>query len=124
MPSEPELTLKLEPQELASTVEALHDAIIRRLSWSVLAQYKEWRRLPIADLQTILDSMVSSYGKGLMAFNTAGFKKNADYVSTFSLPEEMWDLLHAVTMAKSWDDIPFHDRHDGKSCGICYKMEG
>jgi hypothetical protein len=116
-----EIGLHLEPQELASVVEALHDAILRRLSWSVLEVHKGWRELPIRHAQTIIDASVSAYVKGMMMFTSANFDKNPDYRVEFSFPDKVWDTLTEFTQAKSWNDVPFHGTH-GDRCPVCRKF--
>ena len=115
--------MPLDPQELASTVEALHDAVLRRLSWSVLKDFEHsWRdNLPLKDAQIIIDSLVSSYVKGMMAFTENDFKKSAEYMKTFSMPEEIWDLLASVTTAETWENVPFHPHHES-GCPACDKF--
>lgn len=115
--------LPLDPHELASTVEALHDAVLRRLSWSVLRDFKEtWRdNLSLEDAQTIIDTLVSSYAKGMMAFKETDFEKAPDYDRMFSMPEEVWDLLAVFTKAETWSDVPFHEDHD-TDCPVCDKF--
>jgi len=117
------IQLPLNPHELASTVEALHDAVLRRLSWSVLKDFeKTWRdNLSLEDAQTIIDSLVSSYAKGMMAFKESDFDKAPAYDKMFSMPDEIWDLLAVFTGAKSWDEVPFHDDHD-TGCPVCDKF--
>lgn len=112
----------LDPQELASTVEALHDAILRRLSWSVYEEHEAWRNLPLENVQVILDSMVSAYGKGMMAFGEGAFKKSQDYGDHFSMPEVIWDMLAKLSYAETWDDVPFHTKHDPDECEACKKI--
>lgn len=115
--------MPLTPQELASTVEALHDAVLRRLSWSVLKDFEgSWRdNLTLEDAQTILDSMVAAYAKGMMAFTEGTFRKSADYLTMFTFPDEIWDLLAEVTKAKTWDEVPFHEERT--DCPACEKFK-
>lgn len=115
--------MPLNPHELASTVEALHDAVLRRLSWSVLKDFeKSWRDLiSLKDAKTIIDSLVSSYGKSMMTFKEADFLKSPDYDSMFSMPDEVWDLLASLTTAETWDEVPFHTEHN-EGCPVCDKF--
>ena len=120
MPSEADqVTIRLSSHELASTVEALHDAIIRRLSWSVLEDFKDWRNLDLKIVQTILDTLVSAYGICMMDFDSGKFEKDPMYREQFSLPDETWHWLGLITLAETWDDVPFHPEDD---CPMCQKV--
>lgn len=116
--------MPLSPQELASTVEALHDAVLRRLSWSVFKDFEDsWRdMLSLDNAQTIIDTLVSSYVKGMMAFQEASFDKSPTYIDMFSMPDEIWDLLAGITTATEWDEVPYHKRHT-TGCVACEKFK-
>ena len=115
--------MPLNPNELASTVEALHDAVLRRLSWSVLKDFEgSWRnQLSLDDAQTIINTLVSSYAKGMMAFQEGDFTKAPNYTDMFSMPDEIWDLLAEFTKATSWNEVAFHQDHT-HGCPICDKF--
>ena len=55
---------------------------------------------------------MSSYVKGMMAFQESDFTKAPDFDRMFSMPEEIWDMLAVFTKAATWDDVPFHDDHE------------
>jgi hypothetical protein len=118
MPSEADqVEIRLTPHELASTVEALHDAILRRLSWSVLEEFKGWRNLDLKVVQTVINTEVSAYGKCMMDFDAGKFEKDPMYREQFSIPGEAWDWITAITLAEEWSDVPFHPEDDCPMCG-------
>lgn len=119
--------LKLSPAQLAGVIEALHDAVLRRVRWSTVpnSDYQTWRTLPLTTVQTVVDNMVSAYVESLMVFQEADFAKSESFADRFTLQSEVFDLLAAITAAETWDDVPTHDIHrisDG--CPICGAISG
>lgn len=117
-----ELKLQLTPSELTSVIEGLHDAILRRLRWSAIEHpsYGTWRSLDIETVQTVIDTLVSSYTKAMMLYREGDFPKVSAFESKFLLHEDVWEMLSVVTIADSWDDIPYHDIHlIEDNCPIC-----
>jgi hypothetical protein len=53
-------TLTITVAELASTIEALHDAILRRMKWCTSSEYTHWRNLQLDTVQSVVDSLVSA----------------------------------------------------------------
>lgn len=120
------IKLELEPQEVASIIEALHDGILRRLAWTTSTSQKQWRGLPILTVQLVMDSMLSSYAKAVMSFReTEDIQKDERFEGAFSFNEEVWDMLDQITKAKTWDDVELHPFHSEKGeCAACDNIYG
>ena len=114
--------LKVSMEEAAFLVEALHDAIIRRIHWSISPDFDEWRKgVPIEIIQGVINSMVGMYGVSLQALKEKSELPDS-YVASMSFQPMFWDLINDVTLAKEWHDLPFHNPHEN-SCVICQTIE-
>ena len=112
--------LILTPGQLAATVEALHDAVLRRIGWSI-SHDVSWRRLDLVIAQEIVNLLISSYTTAMMLYREEDFLKHPAFEKEFSFPDEVWELLAVFTTAESWDEVPHHDSH-GQGCTLCEKI--
>jgi len=119
--------LTLGPAELAATIEALHDAILRRVRWTTVEhdQFQTWRSLELETVQAVLDNLVSAYTKAIMLYRESDFAKSQSFESTFLLKPEVWELLNDVTVATTWTDVPTHPVHSyADRCPVCGSIAG
>jgi hypothetical protein len=129
-PSSGLVSLKLRPSELAGVIEALHDGVLRRLRWSTVdaPEFQTWRKQNIELVQIVLDTMIAAYTKAVMTFREEREKEQGfatEFEDEFSFPDEVWDLLTAITTATSWDEVPIHPIHMPKEkCTICGTISG
>ncbi len=114
--------LILTPVQLTATIEALHDAVLRRIGWSVSPSQTAWRdKLTIEVAQEVINNLISSYTTAMMVYGEEDFAKLDEFVEAFEFSPEIWDLLATFTKATSWDEVPFHAWHqDG--CTLCEKL--
>ncbi len=112
--------LILTPAELAATVEALHDAVLRRIGWSISHEVS-WRSLDLVIAQEVVNLLIASYTKAMMLYREEDFGKFAEFEGHFSFSQEIWDLLAEFTKASDWSDIPIHQFH-GQGCSLCEKI--
>jgi hypothetical protein len=113
--------LTLTPQELTSTIEALHDGLLRRTRWATSPDFLHWRNLDIGIAQIVIDSMTSSYTKAMMVYRETDMAKLPEYEEAFLLPDDVFDMLAEITKATSWDQVPYHRFHKS-GCNFCDKM--
>ena len=118
--SEPKL-LNLSVAELASLIEALHDAILRRLRWCVSPDFQHWRNLEIETVQAVMNSLVSTYTKAMMVWGESDFYKSKMFEDTFTMSDEIWDLLADITKATDWNGVPYHENHL-RDCDFCFEI--
>ena len=124
------ITLELRPSEIAGVIECLHDGILRRLRWSTIEHpgFASWRSQDIAIVQLVLDSMLAAYSKAVMTFREVREKavgEATEFEVEFSFPDEVWDLLTAITTADSWNEVPTHEVHGAKeNCTVCGAING
>ena len=116
--SEERIDLILESGELTATIEALHDAILRRIRWSVSPQFTTWRRLDIRTAQLVINAMISAYTKAMMTYRDSDIAKHEQFEERFIFSTEIFDLLNDFTVAERWEDLPFHEDHED-GCAIC-----
>ncbi len=112
--------LVLTPGQLAATVEALHDAVLARIGWSI-SHDVSWRRLELPIAQEIVNLLISAYTTAMMLYREEDFAKHPAFEVEFSFSDEVWELLAVFTKAKSWDEVPFHEFH-GQGCAVCEKI--
>lgn len=112
--------LILLPGELAATVEALHDAVLRRIGWSISLE-ASWRSLDLVVAQEVVNLLIAAYTKAMMLYREEPFGKHVEFESHFSFSDEIWELLAVFTTAQSWDEIPIHTFH-GQGCSLCEKI--
>jgi hypothetical protein len=116
------IPLNLEPAQLAGVIEAVHDAILRRVRWSTVeaSQYQTWRRLDIETVQVVIGNLKGAYAEALMVYQEADFMKSPEFATTFMLPDEVWDLLDTILHAESWEEVPTHPIHSiADNCPVC-----
>lgn len=101
--------LSLSPKELVATVQALFHEIHDRMIWAM--QEGHWyRQTPLEDAQIVLNSMVSAYQKALILVQEVAeddrIELDADFMDTFTFPQEVWKVLDSMTLADTWQQIP------------------
>ncbi len=112
--------LILTPGELAATVEALHDAVLRRIGWSISHEVS-WRSLDLVIAQEVINLLISSYTKAMMVYREEDFGKLAEFEVEFGFDDTIWDLLANFTKASDWSEVPLHEFH-GQGCALCEKI--
>lgn len=112
--------LILTPGELAATVEGLHDAVLRRIGWSISHEVS-WRSLELVIAQEVVNLLISAYTKAMMLYREEDFGKHAEFEVEFSFSDEIWALLADFTKASSWAEVPLHTYH-GQDCDLCEKI--
>lgn len=116
------------PDELCSVLEALHDGIRDRFRWSISNPTGPWRSLDFEIARSSIDLLVQAYTKTMMVIQ--GWPTEVldpEFIRTFMLPSEVWDLLAEITTAKDWDHVPQHEieaqlKEDPKAttdCPVC-----
>ncbi len=111
-------SVNVTPDELAATVEALFEALVRRVMWCVRPDQQEWAELEWKWAQEALTDTVQAYTKALMTFKDLD-NIHPKFVPSVTLPDEMWDLVNEVTLASSWEEVPTHPKHPYDECPIC-----
>lgn len=115
-------TLILTPVQLTATIEALHDAVLRRIGWSISPRQTAWRdKLKIEVAQEVVNNMISAYTTSMMVYGEEDFAKLDEFKAAFEFSPEIWDLLAIFTKATSWDEVPFHTPH-AQGCTLCDKL--
>jgi hypothetical protein len=121
--NEGQIDLQFSHHETAYLIEALHDAIIRRVKWVVDPEMEAWRQkvdLPI--IQHVINAMVQMYGVALQTFRDSGAVVHADFVSMMEFPSEFWDQINSITLADNWSEVTYHAEH-GDNCPVCVTIE-
>lgn len=111
--------LILTPGELAATVEALHDAVLRRIGWSI-SHEASWRSLELVIAQEVVNLLIASYTKAMMLYREGPARFDA-FETSFGFSDEIWELLATFTKASSWEEVPLHTYH-GQGCDLCEKI--
>ena len=112
--------LILTPGELAATIEGLHDAVLRRIGWSI-SQEVSWRSLELVIAQEVVNLLISAYTKAMMLYREEDFGKLPAFEVEFGFSDEIWALLADFTKASSWAEVPIHTYH-GQGCDLCEKI--
>lgn len=114
------ISLELRPEELAATVEALYDALMRRMKWTLQRDIRltpdGWGDLKFDTAQEIVNQLSAALAKGMMALRELD-GLHPEFEEMFTPTEEMWDLIAQVTLASGWEEAPTHERHS--SCELC-----
>ena len=114
------MQLNVSDQEVASLIEALYDGLLRRTAWSLADHPSGWRSLDLSIAQKVTDSMMSAYINIVMTYREADIERDPAFDSAFTFGEEVMDMLHLITVADSWDDIPVHQPHTkAGECAMC-----
>lgn len=112
-------SVNVTPDELAATVEALYESVIRRIKWCVDPTSPEWEALEWEHALECVTGSVQAYTKTLMAMREVE-NVSPEFLEIMQFPDSMWDLINKVTLAESWDDVPTHwHRKPDRSCEIC-----
>ena len=110
----------LSPYEMAATIEALHDAVLRRLKWTVQRERKHWSQLDWEVVTEVVNQAAQAYSKAVMTLRSLDdLHVNPKFYEAFEIPTEGWDLINDIFLADSWDEAPVHDPCD---CRLCFKM--
>lgn len=116
------------PDEICAVLESLHDGIRDRFRWSVTTPEGPWRALDFEIARASIDQLVQAYSKTMMLIRSWPTDAiDPEFVDTFSLPDEVWDLLAEITNAKDWDHVPQHevpeevlvDPEPDPDCAVC-----
>ena len=107
---------------MAGSVEALHDAVLRRIGWSIFKKVS-WRKLDLIIAQEVINLLISAYTKAMMLYREEDFGKLPAFEIEFGFDDEIWEILAVFTKATTWDQVPWHDNH-GQGCTICEKIGG
>ena len=123
-----EITLILHPQELAATVEALYDALMQRMKWTLRRDERKtpegWPSVDYQTAQDLINQTASSLAKGMMALRELE-DLHPEFEEMFSPSTDMWDLINEVTLATEWDHAPLHASHpEERKCPVCRDLAG
>lgn len=110
----------LTPQETASTIEALHDALLKRMLWTIRPN-SQWRNLPWSSVQEIINSMASAHASLIMAMRAAETPVHPQFYDTFTFAPIVVDYMAEITIADDW--LPPHENHGISSCELCSALK-
>lgn len=122
MNDERAINLVLTPGELTATIEALHDAVLRRIRWSITPEFP-YRRLDITIAQDVINAMIAAYTAALMEYRTGEFAKLEAFEERFTFPKDIWDILAEFTKANKWSQVSVHPPHTS-GCDLCEVLLG
>lgn len=118
-----EVSLTLRPEELAATVEALYDALMRRMKWTLHRDVRMtpdgWGDLAFETAQEIINQLSASLAKAMMVLREYG-DLHPEFEEMFTPSQDVWDLIAQVTLAGAWEEAPVHPRHS--SCDVCRRL--
>jgi len=112
--------LILTPGELSANVEALHDAVLRRIGWSI-SRDLSWRKLDLVIAQEVINLLISAYSKAMMLYREEDFPKLDEFEKVFGFSDAIWELLATFTKASDWSEVPYHTVHE-ENCDLCDKI--
>lgn len=115
------INLQISPEELAATIEALHDTILRRLRWTIYPGHQHWKGLEWEIVREVVSQLVQAYTKAMMSFRELEVPVNPNFVKVFGFPTETWDLLAEISVAQNWSEAPVHKPCE---CPACSKILG
>ena len=119
------MELRVSDSEVASLIEALYDGVLRRISWSMSDHPSGWRSLDLSIAHTVLNSMMAAYVNVVMTYRESDVKRDPAFDTAFTFNGEVMDMLHLITVAKEWDDIPVHAPHNkAGECPLCDEIFG
>lgn len=118
-----DFNIELTDNELTATIEALYDAIMLRVKWTVMPRYKQWRHLDYEVAQASINLLTAAYAKTTMALLDVRDQVHPSFLPMFQIPDDVWELLNGITKAASWDAAPIHQAHDVKKCDLCKTLE-
>jgi hypothetical protein len=114
-----ELELTLTGGEVATLIEASHDALYKRLQWTV-REGSNWRDLDILYAGQMVTDLVQAHTKLYLAFRELGHLHD-EFEKAFMITDDVYELIDTITDANSWDQVPTH-RHAESLCQLCRKI--
>lgn len=113
--------MRMSPSEICATVQALYDALMARVKWSVWRETRHghW---PTLEWETAQGQMVHLSGAYMEAMSAANKLEDLhpEFVGLFMPPPELWEMVNGLIMATSWDEAPTHGQHD--NCDVCSRL--
>lgn len=120
------ITVHLTEMQLPAAIEAAHDALIRRVAWTVFRSAR-WEGVDWETVRTIVDSTASLYMTLMfVAKDQPAESFHEKFFGTFMLPKDVWDLVSAITFGEKWEDVPTHPHNPGDEdrgpCDLCDRI--
>lgn len=119
------MNLELQPHEVAAVVEALHDALLQRVKWSLMpGNPSHWRKLDFEIARSAIDLLASSYAKAIMLFRDLPNEEiSPEFLVMFTIEREVWNEIDQITIADKWEDVKLH-RHQTltEGCVVCERI--
>jgi hypothetical protein len=119
------IQLNLTQHEAASVIEAIHDALFRKVRWTISPSYEKWHSLDFTLVQVSIDSLAGIYTSLYMAFRedvgdgddaiAPGFEK------AFIISDEVWAVIDQIREADDWAGVKRH-LHGESLCRACREL--
>jgi hypothetical protein len=121
------INIGLSEHQLAATVEATHDALIKRVKW-VVTRDPAWRDLDFDIARMAVSQLAEAYTTFMFAARDLPQEAfHGQFFSMFGVDSDMWNLINAITYGKSWDTVPIHPHmphHPSRpACKVCDAFE-
>lgn len=119
--------LEVTDQHLATLIEATHDALIKRVKWTVTRE-SHWANLEFETMQMCISLLAETYT--LLVFTARDLPSDAFYPTffdVFGVSSDMWEIINSITYGKSWEAVPVHPHMPGNpnrpACALCDSFE-
>lgn len=122
-----QIQVSLTDHQLAATIEATHDALIKRVKW-VVTRDPAWVELEYDIARMAVTQIAEAYTT--LMFTARDLPSDAfhrEFFSMFGVDPDMWNLINAITYGKDWDTVPIHPHMPGHpsrpACSLCDAFE-
>lgn len=122
-----QIQINLDEYQLAATIEATHDALIKRVKWTVIRE-PHWAGLDYQIIKMSISHLAQAYTTFMFAARDLPSEAfHSEFFSTFSIEPDMWGLINAITFGKNWESMPIHPHMPGHpsrpACSLCDGFE-
>ena len=121
------IDISLDEHQLAATVEATHDALIKRVRWTVTRESQAWNDLDFPTVKACVAQLAEAYTTFMFAARDVPDSFHSEFYNMFSVDSDMWNIINAITYGKGWENVPIHPHMPGHpsrpACSVCDSFE-
>jgi hypothetical protein len=122
-----QIEVSIDEHQLAAIIEATHDALIKRVKWTVMRE-SHWAALDYEVVRMSVGALAEAYTT--FVFTARDLPPEAfhgEFFSVFGVTSDMWNLINAIVYGKGWENVPIHPHMPGHpsrpACGLCDAFE-
>lgn len=111
--------------EAASVIESIHDALFRKVRWTISPAYDAWHQLDFDVVRAAVDSLSTAYMQLYLAFRQSVEDSydsiDPEFEKAFIIGQEAWEVIDQIRESKTWDDVERH-LHGETLCRACREI--